>query len=159
MAARGACFASVKQVRVRTCAEQEEHELLTVHAIDQKPIGTDVTFTKADVITGEIVIAVLSGRGCCAASWSTMDSSRLRSQPRLAASLRSFLKRLERTTSSIGQYLVHSIVKGCVTGGNFRGVSSWRSIRSRQLRSPHWEFPARQGTAGPERGLPASERW
>lgn len=116
MAAGVLVFPSVKQVRVRTCAEQEEHELLTVHAIDQKPIGTDVTFTKADVITGEIVIAVLSGRGCCAASWSTMDSSRLRSQPRLAASLRSFLKRLERTTSSIGQYLVHSIVKGCVTG-------------------------------------------
>jgi len=48
---------------VRTCAEQEEHELLTVHAIDQKPIGTDVTFTKADVITGEIVIAVLFWQG------------------------------------------------------------------------------------------------
>ena len=63
MAAGVLVFPSVKQVRVRTCAEQEEHELLTVYAIDQKPIGTDVTFTKADVITGEIVIAVLFRQG------------------------------------------------------------------------------------------------
>lgn len=63
MAAGVLVFPSVKQVRVRTCAEQEEHELLTVHAIDQKPIGTDVAFTKADVVTGEIVIAVLFRQG------------------------------------------------------------------------------------------------
>ena len=63
MAAGVLVFPSVKQIRMCACAEQEEHELLTVHAIDQKPIGTDVAFTKADVVTGEIVIAVLFWQG------------------------------------------------------------------------------------------------
>lgn len=101
---------------MRTCAEQEEHELLTVHAIDQKPIGTDVTFTKADVITGEIVIAVLFWQGLLCGQLVHDGFQQAEIAATLGGEFEILLKRLERTTSSIGQYLVHSIVKGCVTG-------------------------------------------
>ena len=42
----------IKQIGMRTGTEQEKLESVTIHAINKQPVGPDVAFSEADVVTG-----------------------------------------------------------------------------------------------------------
>lgn len=42
----------IKQIGMRTGTEQEKLESVTIHAINNQPVGPDVAFSEADVVTG-----------------------------------------------------------------------------------------------------------
>jgi len=44
-----------------SCSRKKEDEIFLINSIDKKPIRLDVTFAKADEITGKIMIPVLIG--------------------------------------------------------------------------------------------------
>lgn len=99
---------------MRTGTEQEKLKSIAVHTVNEQPVGPDVALPEADIISGESVVTVPVRQSLPAASQSTTVFSSSSGRPRLAASLRSFLNRLERTTSSIRQHLIHGVLEGSI---------------------------------------------
>lgn len=43
-----------------SCYGKKQDEVITIDAVDQQPVGLDVTFTEADVIPSQFVVMVFN---------------------------------------------------------------------------------------------------
>lgn len=44
---------------MRTCSGKKQDEVIPIDTVDQQPVGLDMAFTEADVISGQFVVTVL----------------------------------------------------------------------------------------------------